>query len=123
MANPQGIVHPHLTQRLQATFYPSLCLIEQQVEAQDSYGAVTVTWATLAGHGALRCRVSPNRAVEIHDAQGIYTVHSWTINLAGYYPTITPKMRATVGGIVYDIETVQPDGNRQLTRLTVRIVE
>lgn len=123
MANPLGIVHPALKERMQMMFYPSFCTIEQVTETQDSFGAVTVTWSTLADHAELRCRLAPNSANEIHDLQGTYVVHSWTIALMGYYPGVTAKMRAVIDDRRYEVETVQFDGNQKLTRLTVRIVE
>ena len=60
MANPLGIVHPALKERMQMMFYPSFCTIEQVTETQDSFGAVTVTWSTLADHAELRCRLAPS---------------------------------------------------------------
>lgn len=124
MANPQGIVHPDLLARLQPTHYPSLCTIQQASETPDSYGELVETWANLAGHVDLPCRIAPatmGRSNEVRSQAQLYQVQSFTIALAGYYPAIIEKMRAVVAGQAYDIDVVRPDGQGATMALDARI--
>lgn len=124
MANPQGIVHPDLLARLQPNHYPGLCTIQQASVTADSYGELTKTWANLAGHVDLPCRMAPStigRSNEVRGQAQLYQVQSFTIALAGYYPSIAETMRAVVGGANYDIEVARPDGQGATMALDVRI--
>ena len=124
MANPQGIVHPEMLARLQPNHYPSLCTIQAASEAADSYGELVETWANLAGHVDLPCRIGPStigRSNEVRGQSQLYQVQSFTVALAGYYPAIIEKMRAVVGGQAYDIDVVRPDGQGKTMALDVRI--
>ena len=119
MAN---IIHPGLLAAL-GDFYPSTCTIQESTESQNTAGEITLVWANFAGHVALACRIAPTRGREVKDVELTWTVGAYTIGLAGYYPTITPKMRAVVGGETYDILTVESDGQSEATWLGVQVVE
>jgi hypothetical protein len=114
------IVHPRMLEGL-AAFYPSLCTIQNAVEPQDSVGQPVPTSYTDA-LTALPCRVSPAGGSERKLPNQTYAVGSHTINLRGHYPTITPKQRAVVEGVAYDILAVESDGNAYTTRLQVQVV-
>ena len=122
--NHLGIVHPGLLASLQPNHYAGTCTIQAQAEAVDSYGELIPSWVTLADHVDLPCRLAPQQQFsrEQRTQAQLYAVHVWIITLAGYYPTITEKMRAVVNSVNYDIELVQFDGNQQTTHLQVRVV-
>lgn len=122
--NQLGIVHPDLLASLQPNHYAGTCTIQQASEAADSYGELIPTWANLADHVDLPCRLAPQQQFsrEQRTQAQLYAIHVWIITLAGYYPTITEKMRAVVNSVNYDIELVQFDGNQQTTHLQVRVV-
>ena len=126
MANQLGIIHPEMLSRVQPNFYPSTCTIQQATEVADSYGQLVPTWANLADHVDLSCRVSPgspSSGNELRTQIQIYTVHTWVIAFNGHYPDILETMRAVVDSVVYEIEQVQHDGNNKTTRLRVRTLE
>lgn len=123
MANKLGIVHPNMLGGL-AGFYPSLCTIRTATETQSATGAVQHSWADAPGLVGLRCRLAPaansaNR--EVRAEAGTYVELTFTIALAGYYPTITEKMQAIVDGVAYDVQAVAHDGNHATTEVFVRL--
>ncbi len=105
-----------------AAYYPSLCTIEEPSTTNVRGEVSPDPWTPLAGHEALRCRVSPTGGQEIKRADMIYTIGSHTIALAGHYPTITAKMRAVADGTAYDVLAVEHDGQETMTRLRVQVV-
>jgi hypothetical protein len=126
MANQLGIIHPAMLAKVQPNFYPASCTIQQATTVADSYGQPIPTWANLADHVDLSCRLSPgspSSGDELRTQIQIYTVHMWIIALNGHYPDILETMRAVIDGTVYEIEQVQHDGNEKTTRLRVRTLE
>lgn len=122
MANPFGVVHPQMLQRLVGLAFPSTCTIQTATEGQDSFGAVTRTWGNLAGHVDLPCRLSPAGGSEQPRPQDIYLASLFTITLAGNYPTITETMQAVIDGQAYNITAVDQDGQSAQTRLSAKLV-
>lgn len=122
--NQLGVVHPRMLATLTPLAYPSLCTIQQGAESQDGYGAVVQSWSNLSGHVNLPCRLSPGRnlGAERPTAEQVYLVSDFIIEFAGYYPAITEKMRAVIGGVNYDITSADDDGQLVQTRLTAKIV-
>ena len=108
---------------LLAAFYPSLCTIQAPTETQDAAGQPIPSWTNLPGHVALSCRMSPTGGGERKTPSQIYSVGVVTINLQEAYPLITTKMRAVVDNVVYDILSVDIDGNNVSTRLTCQVVD
>jgi len=119
MASKQPFVHQRMLPGL-AGFYPSLCTIQEAVESND-LGEVTDVWVDV--WTAIPCRVSPVGVQEMKRPDQTFTLGSHTINLAGCYPLIIPKMRAKVGLIYFDVLGVESDGNGYTTRLQARIVK
>lgn len=124
MANPQGVVHPQMLQRLVGLAFPSSCTIQQATETQDSYGGIVPSWSNLADHVNLPCRLSPGRSLnaERPTPDQTYLVSDFIITLAGNYPSITEKMQAVIGSQTYNITSVDQDGQSAQTRLTAKIV-
>lgn len=123
--NQLGILHPDLLGSLTTYHYPSTVTIQQNQPINDAAGQAIAAWTDYAGHTDLPCRMAPEQSAsrEVRSDAQQYGVHSWDLSIAGYYSTITEEMRAVVGGVAYDIELVQPDGNSKTTRLQVRKVD
>ncbi len=117
-----GIVHPGLTAALTPDFYTGHCTIQQRTDTQDATGQPIPAWANLAGHVNLDCRVGPSGGREAKLADQIYAVTSHTITLAAQYTAITPKMRAVIGAITYDILAVEHDGQSATTHLLCQVL-
>lgn len=115
------IIHPDLMTAL-ANFYPSVCTIQSKVDAADSFGQLTSTWSNLASHIAIACRIAPNTGDERETREQAFTRVTHRIALRGYYPSITDQMRVVSGGINYDIERVEHDGQSESTYLMVEQV-
>lgn len=116
-----GIVH----QRLFATltgFYPSTCTIQEATEARDLAGQPIATWVDKAGHIDLACRLSPAGGGERKTVTQIYSQATHVVELTGYYPLITAKMRAVVAGQVYDILLPERDGQSASTKLVCQVI-
>jgi len=103
-------------------FYPSVCTIQTATLAQDSYGEPTPIWSDLADHAELMCRLSPAGERETRRLGLVVEETTHVAALAGYYPTVTPAMRAVVDGMVYDITGVRSDGQGMTTWLGMKRV-
>lgn len=121
--NQRGIIHPDMLARVQPNFYPSMCTIRAATITRDAYGQPQQTWHDLAGHTNLHCRIAPRSTQERMSPAQVYVVATHHIALGGYYPTIDETMQVIAEGIVYEIEGVEWDGNRKMTRLFARLVE
>ena len=119
MAN---IIHPRMFAALHR-FYASACTIQQATVTQDTYGEEILTWADLAAHVDLDCAIAPSGGSEVKAPDGTYVISTHIIDLAGYYPLISEKMRAEVAGAYYDIILVEIDSQLKSTKLTCQIVE
>lgn len=122
MANQLGIIHPDLLASVTPTHYPATCTIQQATVTQSDTGAEIPSWANLANHVALPCRIAPQSANEIQQTTGTYAEYLSTCDLAGAYPLIIEKMQAIVATITYDIVGAVVDGSGITTRLTLRRV-
>ena len=121
------LIHPRLLSNLTATFYTSLCTIQQATEAQDAFGQPIPAWANVAGLINLPCAIapfsgSPERA-EVKRADGTIEIITHHISIAGNYLTITNKMRAVVAGVNYDIMASEVDSHSIMTRLRAVLVK
>jgi hypothetical protein len=124
----RALIHPQMLDRL-PQFYPSEATIEEPTETRDSFGSTSSTWATLASHSAIPCRVAPltvqtptfSNEAKLEDLSYLTTTHH--IALRGYFPLITPLMRAMVDGVAWDIKGVEHDGQHVTTRLRVNRVQ
>lgn len=119
------LVDPRMLGKLEA-FFNTTCTIQQVTETRDGAGGVVLTWANVTGLVNLVCRRAPAstaRTTEMKLESLTYTVNVQTIVIAGYYDTITPKMRAVCDGLTFDVLAVEHDGQTQMTRLACQIVE
>jgi len=121
-----AIIHGDLLTSLRR-FYPSTGDVQERTDTRDDAGQPIPAWANLAGHTSIRCAVAPaslgspeQQEVRL-DAMTVRTA-THHIALAGYYPSITPRMRFVVGATVYDILAVEHDSQGKSTRLRAEIV-
>lgn len=84
--------------------------IQRPVETKDSYGGVTVTWATFASVSAA---YYPLRGTELVAAQAINARVSgdWVIR---YLQGITPKMRILFGARIFLINGITDKEERHI---------
>lgn len=119
------LVDPRMLSRL-GSFFNTTCTIQQTTETRDAAGGVVNSWSNVTGLVNLVCRRAPmttSRTTEMKLETLTYTSNMQSIVIAGYKPTITPKMRVTCDGIVFDVLSVEHDGEAQMTRLSCQIVE
>lgn len=119
----RGLVHPHMLERVQPNFYPSLCTIMQPNGARDSVGYKVPRPTILQGHADIPCRIAPRSTREVRTEDIVYVNATHHVALGGYYPDIAEQMAAVVDDVTYDIEGVEWDGNQKTTRLWVRILD
>lgn len=108
------------------SFFNTTCTIQQVTETRDAAGGVVNTWANVTGLVSLPCRRAPASMARTNETKLdalTYTVNVQTVVIAGYHPTITPKMRVVSGGLTLDILAVEHDGQPTMTRLSCQIVE
>ena len=123
-----ALIHPRLLSSLSATFYPSLCTIQEATEVQDGYGQPIAGWNNIAGLIDLPCAIAPinpnsPQAAERKRADGTIEIITHTIAIGGHYPVITNKMRTVVAGVNYDIMAVETDSHSVMTRLRAVLVK
>lgn len=116
------IVHPDMLTNL-ADFYASSCTIQQATVTQNAVKEDIDAWANL--HVGLACAVAPPSSGgrgEVKLSDQTYVVATHMVDLAGYYPTVTERMRVLVNGLVLDILLVVHDSHQKTTRLTCEVV-
>lgn len=118
----QAHVSGKLMTRIQPGWYDRTALVESYTATIDSGGEETATWATVAGLGAVPCRISPvtGRQERLH-AKGTVTDATHAATLSGDR-AIDTRMRVTVDGTAYDIVGVARDSERITTHLDLRVV-
>jgi len=116
-----GLIHPHLLEHLEETFFPSLATIQVVTLAINAYREPIETWADLALHVDIPCAITPASARERASADKTVAETTHTAILAGDYQTVTPVHRAVVDGTVYDIMGVEHDSHHITTRLRLKI--
>ena len=122
-----SLIHSRFLSSLSATFYPSLCMIQEVTEVQDAYGQPIGAWADVAGLTNLPCAIAPfsgsPEMAEHKRADGTIEIITHHISIAGHYPAITNKMRALVAGLAYDIVGAEMDSHSTMTRLRAVLVK
>lgn len=113
------IVHPNMLTNL-AGFYTSSCTIQQATVTQNVVYEDVEAWANL--HVGVPCAVAPPSGGEVKLSDQTYVTATHMVNLAGYYPTITERMRVLVNGLILDILLVTHDSHQKTTRLTCEVV-
>jgi len=113
------IVHPGMLTNL-ADFYASSCTIQQPTRTQNAVKEDIEAWANL--HVGIPCAVAPPSGGEVKLSDQTYVSATHIVNLAGYYPTVTERMRVLVNGLTLDILLVTHDSHQKTTRLTCEVV-
>lgn len=115
-----AFVHPRFTRMAGRSLWNARCDIQAKTVTPDQYGQEVETWGTVKRH--LLAAVAPVNAIEQQAAGYTTTDQAWHILLAGCHADITTRHRATVDGVIYDIDAVEPDRYGDFTRLRVRRV-
>lgn len=127
MPNQLGLVHPQMLTALPA-FFPSRLTIQAATVGRSPTGAVTTTWANVAGMVDLACRVAPQSGGETRTPERVTTQDVQTCVVPLDLADVTTRQRALVDGEPFDIVSVdydgqqQPGSHRRLTRLTLKVV-
>ena len=118
---PNWVINP----RLMATIFPifnATGTIQSATEARDAAGQPIKTWNDLTGHVAIPCHIETTGGNETKAVNQVYSTATHEVNLSGYYPLITPKMRLVDGdGNIYDILLVDQESFKSFTKLVVEI--
>lgn len=109
-----------------AAFFIHTCTIRENTPTRDAAGQPQDSWANLASHVALPCRVAPvtalTRAARVQRDDMTVTTYSHVIMLAGPYPAITTAHQAVIDGVSYQIVNVVRDSALVATELQVEVV-
>lgn len=116
-----ALVDPGLLASLPEGLFPSRCTIQTPTQARDGFGddKAPGTWADLADHVAIPCRMAPQGGVEERPTGLIFSRETKRVALRGSFPTITAKQRAVIDGTAFDILAVESDSEGVLTYLRV----
>lgn len=103
-------------------FFPTTVNIVEPSGAEDGLGTpVPGGYSAVTGLTGLKGRITPMTDSERRTEGFTLSLTSDWILLQGFYPTITTRMTAQVGGISYNIVTVDKDGGSTFTRLGVEL--
>lgn len=116
------VIHKHVLVAL-GNFFPARCTVQVGVETQNELGEVQTAWQNLAGHVAIPCRIMPQLGREVKVHSRTYYVGTHRVALKGFFPQITPKMRALLGGQTFDILLVEYDSQNMMTYLGLELVQ
>ena len=116
--NPGSLIHSGMLTEL-AGFFPTTCDVQTATYTTSTTGVKAATWATLAGHGALACRVSPvvSSAPEYQSLAGMDITRAHRLIALAYHADIEPGMRVVAGGHTYTVLVVRHDGQGTITEL------
>jgi hypothetical protein len=116
--NPGSLIHSGMLAEL-AGFFPTTCNVQTTTYDTSTTGVKTATWATLTGHGALACRVSPvvSSAPEYQTLPGMDLTRAHRLIALAYHADIEPGMRVVAGGHTYTVLVVRHDGQSTITEL------
>ena len=103
-------------------FFPSECTIEVNTPTADAHNQPVASWAALAGHVDLPCRIAPVGSEERRMLGQVVETATHAVALYGCFPTIAQAMQAVVDGTDYDITGVRTDSEGVLTYLGVKVV-
>lgn len=117
----RNLIHPRMMQAITPRFYPSVVTFQERSSSQDSYGQPIETWSNVSGLIDLDCRIAPTGGSEPRSQQQIVTVGTHRIALTGIHAVAT-AMRAVIGGVNYNILTVENDGQANATYCNAEIV-
>lgn len=130
MPRPRPLVHSRLLPNLRRSFFARTVTIQAfDSSVVTASGHPTGAANNLVGHIDIPAAIDPintrglaeRRPVSVESITVAEQTHE--ILLMGYFPAITAQHRAVDdGGDVYDIQKVDTDGARTLTRLQTRRV-
>jgi hypothetical protein len=123
----RAVIHPRIFDRI-PQFFPSRCTIQAGAEVRSASGSPAYTWTAMPDLIDVQCMVAPfNRETPTGQNEAklesmVYLTVTHHCLLRGLYTEIEPRMRAVVDGEAYDIQAVEHDSQRSLTRLRLNKV-
>jgi len=106
-----------------AAMYPQLCTIEAYTPGVDAHDQPIETWAAVSGYTNIPCNLSLTSGNELN-GELQYSLNTYRLTLAGYYPSVTRLHRAVIDGQYYDILARNTDGfDNSVTVLIVKIAD
>jgi len=118
-----ALIHPRFFEHLHALFPDRITFQRRSATTQDPYGEPVDTWSDILGYVNLPCAQAPLSAEERQALQMTVSERVWTILIPRYLPDITSADRAVLGGVAYDIISVESDQTHTLTRVRLREVQ
>lgn len=103
-------------------FFSSECTIQANTPTYDTHNQPVASWADLAGHSDLPCRIAPVTDDERRALGQIVEMATHLVALYGAYPTIQQAHQALVDDVAYDITGVRTDSEGVITYLGVKVV-
>lgn len=113
---------------LKRSFYPSVLTVQASVAVTSPTGTITHTWTNVTDMVALPCRVAPAGGGEARTQEQVLSQLTQTCVIPLDLRNITVLMRAQVDGEIFNVVSVDYDGqnllggSRQSTRLTLEVV-
>lgn len=120
-----SIVHPRMLGYLSNFFRQTAAITYRDPAATpDAYGQLPAPSA-LSGHSAIACSLqrSETRSDEKRYDKTTVAATNYAALLDGYYPAIQARMICTIGGIVYDIQTVVHHSQVEYTQLELELTQ
>ncbi len=111
-----GIVHSEMHGAL-SKLYPTAVTIQAATITQRPNGEQVEAWATFLG--GLTGNLARPAQAKMERRGGTMTTATaeWSLNLSGYYPTITVEHRVLIGEVAYNIAAAVHDSMGASTRL------
>lgn len=107
------LVHPSLTTRLRPSFFDATVTIQRATAASSgtafSRGTAPDSYANLANHVDLPCRLWPAGSAEQWESDKTVELSQFIALVSGDYRTIVPLDNAIIGGVTYQVVGVEPD--------------
>lgn len=131
-----ALVDPRLFDQLRRKHFPSFCAIYNEVRQANSIGELIETpadaaliggQAPIAGMERIPCNISDSKGVRLGITEERLVDVTFTrtlrvVQLCGYFPTITERMRCSVDGVVYNIRGVDQSSVGSHTNLIVEVI-
>lgn len=123
----RAVIHPRLFDRI-PQFFPSRCTIQASTEMRSPSGSPSYSWVDVPDLVGIDCSIAPfNRETPTGQNEAkletmTYLSVTHHVLLRGLFPAVEHTMRALVDGEAYDIQAVEHDSQRSMTRLRLNKV-
>jgi hypothetical protein len=118
------VIDPRMLDALHRFFPATATILEPTITVRSGTGE-PVDGQAVPRHVDVPCSVTvdqSSRRGELHHSDGTVVRNPRRIALRGHFPDVTERMRATVGGVTFDILAVEHDSQGKTTYLAVEEV-